>query len=176
MTNRQMPTSPPLVGGPDRSPSVRWTTWTRRHPRPAMAGWALLLVASLAIGSWSEVRLASAHAIDSGTDRAAAATAATLIRATTGTVVIGGRGRLPASTVAAVRSDLAILMSRIPGVDTVGTPVVSAGGTSAVVTVTLAGADVEALRQVVRRVAARHPGVDVSITGWITPDAVSIAA
>ena len=63
MTSTTTSTSTSTVGPRDRSVSVRWATWSRRHPRPAMAGGVLLLVVSMAIGSWSEVRLASAHAI-----------------------------------------------------------------------------------------------------------------
>jgi RND superfamily putative drug exporter len=153
---------------------MRWASWTRRHPRPAMAGGALLLVVSMAIGGWSEVRLASAHALPGDTGRSTSATAAT--PAETGTVVFGGRGRLPAATVAAVRSDLAISMSRVPGVAAIAAPVLSADGSSAMVAVRAADADAAALQRVVARVQARHPRLNLTMTGPAVADASAVAA
>lgn len=164
------------LGRSDLGLSVRWATWARRHPRPATAGWVLLLVASLTIGGWSEVRLASPHASGHEAGVPASATAATPTRAATGTVVFSGHGKLGSATVAAVRSDLAISLSRVPGVDAVGAPVLSADGSSAVVTVELDSVDAAAVQEVVRRVRARHPGLEISITGSTITDAVTPAA
>lgn len=170
------------AGLTDRNATLRWATWTRRHPRPAKAGWVLLLVASMAIGSWSEVRLASTHAMagDPGRPVSVAAAAgsgtANAGGTATETVVFGGRGRLAAATVAAVRSDLAISLSRVPGVKAVGAPVMSADGGSAVVTVTSTAADASALHRAVDRVRARHPGLDVTIPESPRGAALTVAA
>jgi hypothetical protein len=57
MTSTMLSSSPSGTGGSERSVSVRWATWTRRHPRPALAGWVLLVAVSMVVGGWSEVRL-----------------------------------------------------------------------------------------------------------------------
>lgn len=175
MTSTRVATSTAVVERPASRPPVRLTTWSLRHPLPAIVGWVLLVVLCTAIGSWTGMRQATSAQLTAGEAGRAETmvSAAGLTEPDTETVVFGGSGRLPAATVAAVRTDLALTMSRVPGVAAVGAPVLSADGSTAIVAVTLtnSGADADALRQALDRVSARHPGLALSSTGSVTIDA-----
>ena len=175
MTTTRMSTPNPEVGWPGSGRPVRLTAWSLGHPVLAIVGWVLLVVLSIGLGSVVGLRQATSTQLTIGEAGRAAtlAAAAGLAEPDTETVVFGGSGRVPAATVAAVHQDLAVTLGRLPDVADVGGPSVSPDGSSAIVPVTLrtAGQNADPLRHAVTAVAARHPGLGVSITGSTALDA-----